>query len=291
MTKESANLKRRATCLRKYGTECVSNVPEIRKKVERSLGNSYIEYHWKTDIEIVCRCSYELFFVRLLNELKVDFDWQIPIILDNGTVYWVDSYLPELDIWIEVKGCWWPKGKEKWELFHEKHPNSIVLFKKNLHDLGYSQKILFTACPASFQDRMCIWYKKNISFIGRKYGLLTIDRPANDAHLNGDRVDYKWVTICDCGNEFVVRHSSLLTNNTRSCGCLFDAHLEKIHKQISRPVRKWDELNEKYLYWPSLIGAARDTGKLLDWVKYWVKHELHGWSYDNSSDNREKAKS
>lgn len=47
---------------------------------------------------------------------------------------------------------------------------------------------------------------------GQKFHRLTVLGPT-------DSPSY-WRTLCDCGNEKVVRGSSLVSGNTKSCGCL-----------------------------------------------------------------------
>lgn len=52
--------------------------------------------------------------------------------------------------------------------------------------------------------------------IGKRIGLLTVV-----TRLNRDqKLGQLFLCRCDCGNEKVVPHSNLLTENTRSCGCL-----------------------------------------------------------------------
>ncbi len=55
-----------------------------------------------------------------------------------------------------------------------------------------------------------------IDLTGDKYGRLTVIKIA--PRVKGRGVE--WVCRCDCGNEAVVRSSSLRQGNTRSCGCL-----------------------------------------------------------------------
>jgi len=45
---QCAKIKRKITCLSKYGVDNVSKNKEIVAKTSKSLNNSYILYHWKT---------------------------------------------------------------------------------------------------------------------------------------------------------------------------------------------------------------------------------------------------
>lgn len=57
---------------------------------------------------------------------------------------------------------------------------------------------------------------------GQKYGLLAVLSPSVSKGY--------WLAQCDCGTQKVVRGASLLSGNTRSCGCL-------IHSNPGRPKR------------------------------------------------------
>ena len=57
---------------------------------------------------------------------------------------------------------------------------------------------------------------KLIDRTGDRYGMLTVlHREPNN--LNGEVI---WMCACDCGGSTAVRSASLITGNTRSCGCL-----------------------------------------------------------------------
>lgn len=61
-----------------------------------------------------------------------------------------------------------------------------------------------------------------ITPIGKRYGKLVVTGFAGyfSTSMGGPR-DAVWTCKCDCGKEMVrVRAASLLTGNTRSCGCL-----------------------------------------------------------------------
>lgn len=52
--------------------------------------------------------------------------------------------------------------------------------------------------------------------IGKRFGRLTVIK---EDGINSSR-EIKWLCKCDCGNEIVVRGSSLRNKTTQSCGCL-----------------------------------------------------------------------
>ena len=51
---------------------------------------------------------------------------------------------------------------------------------------------------------------------GMQYGLLSVIRPLEE---KGDKGITMWVCRCKCGNEIIVRGSSLRNGHTKSCGC------------------------------------------------------------------------
>lgn len=55
---------------------------------------------------------------------------------------------------------------------------------------------------------------------GQQFGRLLAIRPL-DERMAGNVV---WLCQCECGNEVHVPHNSLVTGNTKSCGCLLKEH-------------------------------------------------------------------
>ena len=57
--------------------------------------------------------------------------------------------------------------------------------------------------------------KKKVELIGRKFGKLVVV----GFH---SRIKYRnyWECLCSCGGLVVVREDHLLSNHTRSCGCM-----------------------------------------------------------------------
>lgn len=95
-----------------------------------------VRYHWKTGKELVCRGSWEPLVVDYLNVNQIEFDWQIPHLLQNGKTYIVDLYLITQDLWVEIKGFARISFLQKWELFQVLYPNSVIWTKDNLKALG-----------------------------------------------------------------------------------------------------------------------------------------------------------
>lgn len=67
--------------------------------------------------------------------------------------------------------------------------------------------------------------KRTKDISGQRFGRLTVLSFAGYKQLKGRRIS-TWYCLCDCGNNFTVRLDSLVTNRTRSCGCL--------HSEVAR---------------------------------------------------------
>jgi len=104
-------------------------------KGAKKANKASIKYHWKTGQELVCRGSWEPKVIDYWNLNKIDFDWQVPIKLKNK-LYIVDAYLPNENLWVEIKGYARALFIEKWEEFIRNHPNSEIWDKSKLRDLG-----------------------------------------------------------------------------------------------------------------------------------------------------------
>jgi hypothetical protein len=59
--------------------------------------------------------------------------------------------------------------------------------------------------------------RKNLS--GQKFGHLTVLHVL-PRKFDAGRGQRRWLAHCDCGNEIMVAAKSLMSGNTRSCGCL-----------------------------------------------------------------------
>lgn len=55
-----------------------------------------------------------------------------------------------------------------------------------------------------------------INLVGAQFGRLSVMERAP----NGKRRNARWVCMCSCGNETIVRSDSLRSGRTQSCGCL-----------------------------------------------------------------------
>jgi len=75
--------------------------------------------------------------VEYFNKNKIDYNWHAQsFVMDDGRIYNPDCYLPDLDLWIEIKGYFWDDAEKKWDWFHKNYPNSELWNEKKLKELG-----------------------------------------------------------------------------------------------------------------------------------------------------------
>ena len=133
--KEGSN-KKRDTCMKRYGVKNPTMRRDFWLKAAISSNRSVIINHWKTNQQIVCTGSYEYGVFTKLNRLRIDYTAQIPFELEidgDKRVYFVDLYIPEKQIYIEIKGIFRNSlGFKKWEKFHLLHPNSELWGKAEI---------------------------------------------------------------------------------------------------------------------------------------------------------------
>lgn len=134
---EELKEKARNTNLERYGAENPMQNVEVRLRSARSANSITEMNHWKTNEIVYCQGGYEVKVVDYLNKNKIDYKSQPdPFFMPDGRSYTLDFYLPEENKYIEVKGYFYDDALEKWEWFHETHPNSELWNEKKLKELG-----------------------------------------------------------------------------------------------------------------------------------------------------------
>ncbi len=84
--------------------------------------------------------------------------------------------------------------------------------------------------------------------IGDVFGLLTVIAPAPT--IADTR---RWVCLCGCGKEKIIRGGSLKRGNTKSCGCMvaewarerFTKHGCYLNRSVNRTAISWKLMNER----------------------------------------------
>lgn len=86
--------------------------------------------------------------------------------------------------------------------------------------------------------------KNTNNLFGKRFGRLVV---VGIHHLGRNNMKY-WLCQCDCGKTTVVRTNSLLTGNTKSCGCFRNECISRTHsthglcKKNKRLYRCWDAM-------------------------------------------------
>jgi hypothetical protein len=68
-------------------------------------------------------------------------------------------------------------------------------------------------------------YKKIINLENKRFGKLVVIRRAKDYIQPSGKKRIQWECVCDCGNTIIIRGTSLIDNNTRSCGCINESFI------------------------------------------------------------------
>ena len=61
--------------------------------------------------------------------------------------------------------------------------------------------------------------KKLMNLVGGTYGFLTVVKEVEPIPTKNNRRIRRWLCLCECGTETVVRHGNLRSGSIRSCGC------------------------------------------------------------------------
>jgi hypothetical protein len=129
--------RRKETSQKNWGCDHPMQHEKIFKKQLKSMRTSHRILHWKTGKKLVCANRWELATCKWLNEKQIDYHWQPKAFkMPNGSTYRPDLYIPDRDLWVDIKG-WYPEAwRFKCEWFKSIMPNFELWFKDNLVQLG-----------------------------------------------------------------------------------------------------------------------------------------------------------
>lgn len=140
--------KTKQTFLKKYGVDHPSKNKEISLKIARSTNQITVLKHWFSREDIECRGTYEVAVIEYFNKNQIDYNFQPQtFLMPNGYTYTPDIYLPNQNLWVEIKGTfrtWDPTddAEKKWNWFHGEYPNSELWSQNKLKELGLWKRIL-----------------------------------------------------------------------------------------------------------------------------------------------------
>ncbi|KKM13381.1 hypothetical protein LCGC14_1716780 [marine sediment metagenome] len=92
------------------------------------------------------RSNWEANYARILNYLKIKWEYEpqvfVVVVNKRELTYRPDFYLPEKDKWIEVKGYWIGKAKQKFIAFSKKYNINLIDSKEyKMLALEYQDKV------------------------------------------------------------------------------------------------------------------------------------------------------
>lgn len=92
------------------------------KHIKQGLGKGgYHRGRWM-------RSSWEIEFAKKLDEAGVNYLYEPKSFrLSSGKSYRPDFWIADKGLWVEVKGVWWPKAKEKFRMFLEEYPDQKII--------------------------------------------------------------------------------------------------------------------------------------------------------------------
>ena len=127
--------KLKQTNLQRYGVDNPTKNKEIRRKAAVSANKTTKIVHWKTN-ENIDMLGWEPQAATHFNTNKIDYLYEPETFtLPDGTTYTPDFYLPEKDLYIEVKGRFIGDAREKWNWFHKEYSNSELWDRAKLKEM------------------------------------------------------------------------------------------------------------------------------------------------------------
>lgn len=117
--------------------------PEKRTKRR----GKYIRTHIWSPLQrkmVHLRSSYELTYIKWLEAQKISWIYEeFYFTLEKGIKYLPDFYLPETKEFVEVKGRFYKKGKEKYEAFKRLYPDEKIKLvqRKEIEEIRKSMNL------------------------------------------------------------------------------------------------------------------------------------------------------
>lgn len=133
------------------------NNPSSRPEVASKISQSMVEWHKnnansahtgcipgkmftrKDGSQLWLRSSYEVRFANILEELKINWKYEpyAFYLTELNSSYRPDIYIPDMDLWIEIKGYLSWSNKQKLITFHNEYPtkNLVLIYLKQLEEI------------------------------------------------------------------------------------------------------------------------------------------------------------
>ena len=110
-------------------------MPRKRKRKSRKLWSKRSEYTHRDGSVILMDSTWEVAMATRLDELEVNWQRDPNMKLEYRTRggrkrnYIPDFYLPDLDLYVEVKGYWTDAAKHKMKDIIKRHPGKICILE------------------------------------------------------------------------------------------------------------------------------------------------------------------
>ena len=142
-------------CQCECGTERLVNGSTLTQGTSRSCGCLLDEMQSGTDIQKNrrwyfitkngekrrCRSSYEVLYANWLTENNINFEYEPKRLRLTGNItYLPDFYLPNEDLWIELKGKWTEGQEEKVALFAQQYKIRVMYYEDIRRECGLKYK-------------------------------------------------------------------------------------------------------------------------------------------------------
>jgi|APSaa5957512535_1039671.scaffolds.fasta_scaffold35462_2 hypothetical protein len=127
--------------LEKYGPNRPNDEANKRLSIIQSTNNRGGRSKWFTVAGKKVQGTWEQKFAMFLEERKIEWErckpWKYTI-KDKEKHYTPDFFLPELNLFIEIKGYWWGNDKEKMIEVQKQHKDKNILIIEDLDFEKYS---------------------------------------------------------------------------------------------------------------------------------------------------------
>jgi len=128
---------------------------------------------------------------------------------------------------------------------------------------------------------------KLIDLTGMRFGRLVVVKQAEPYTSPGGHRSARWLCKCDCGNEKIIRHSSLVNGDSTSCGCYQKENMARIFKthgigNETRLYRIWQGSKNRCLN-PKNRDYWKYGGRGITYYEPWVKDFIafRDWAFAN----------
>jgi predicted nuclease of restriction endonuclease-like RecB superfamily len=143
-----------------YKTHPISvNIPRYSK------GNYFLRTYDNKNVWL--RSTYETRYAGILTSLNIKWEYETPFYIESlNSIYHPDFYLPEYNLYVEIKGAWYEKNIIKIIEFYKQYSDKqlIIVYKEHIdnleHELGCYVPINLKDFGILLCDQITLWKNK-----------------------------------------------------------------------------------------------------------------------------------